>query len=269
MSSNLTAPIFLIYEDTCHHGDRYLLSCYNIVSSGRSNLRYAGVKGEEIMVKLTFLGHACFVIDDGTAKLIVDPFLTGNPAAAAAPEEIEADYVFVTHGHGDHLGDAVQIAERTGAVVCTSVDLAEAVFNGKGLKVEAGNMGGWIRFPFGRAKFFQAIHGSGAPGTLSSGFVFEIGGKKIYHAGDTALMTDMQLLEAEHIDAALLPIGDYYTMGPEDALRAAEMIKAGLTIPMHYNTFPHISQDGDAFVSALAAEGLNGAVLKPGELLEL
>ena len=121
------------------------------------------------MVKLTFLGHACFVIDDGTAKLIVDPFLTGNPAAAATPEEIEADYVFVTHGHSDHLGDAVQIAERTGAVVCTSVDLAEAVFNGKGLKVEAGNMGGWIRFPFGRAKFFQAIHGSGAPGTLSRG----------------------------------------------------------------------------------------------------
>ncbi len=221
------------------------------------------------MVKLTFLGHACFLIDDGTYKLIVDPFLDGNPAAAVRPEDVKADYVFVTHGHGDHLGDAVSIAKRNNAVICTTVDLGDSALADCGAKVETGNMGGSLRYPFGRVKFFQAIHGSGAPGTLSCGFIFDIGGKRIYHAGDTALMMDMQLLKDEKLDAALLPIGDVYTMDPHDALRAAEMICAGLTVPMHYNTFPHICQDADAFVKSLGEKGLKGAVLKPGESLEL
>ena len=214
------------------------------------------------MVKVRFLGHACFQFDDGRYKVIVDPFLTGNPLAACKAEEVEADYIFVTHGHGDHLGDAVQIAERTGAVICTTVDLAAEMLSDKGLNVVTGNIGGTLNFPFGSARFFQAIHGSGAAGTVSCGFVFEIGGKKIYHAGDTALMTDMQLLEDDNLDAALLPIGDVYTMGPKDALRAAKMIKAEITVPMHYNTFPHIAQDGAAFVAALEQAGLKGTLEK-------
>ena len=139
----------------------------------------------------------------------------------------------------------------------------------QGLEVVTGNIGGTISFPFGSAKFFQAIHGSGAAGTVSCGFIFEIGGKKIYHAGDTALMMDMQLLEEEDLDAALLPIGDFYTMGPKDALRAADFIKARTVIPMHYSTFPHITQDPQQFVGALKEKGLGGMVLAPGETAEI
>ena len=220
-------------------------------------------------MKISYLGHACFLFDDGKYKVLVDPFLTGNPLAAARAEEVEADYIFVTHGHGDHIGDAAAIAKRTGAVICTTVDLADAALTQPGLEVVAGNIGGTASFPFGSAKFFQAVHGSGAPGTVSCGFVFEIGGKKVYHAGDTALMTDMQLLAEEKLDVALLPIGDFYTMGPRDALRAAQMIGAGTVIPMHYNTFPPIRQDPAQFVSALKEKGLNGIVLDPGKSLEI
>jgi L-ascorbate metabolism protein UlaG (beta-lactamase superfamily) len=148
------------------------------------------------------------------------------------------------------------------------VDLAETL-RGKGVKLVEGNIGGNISFPFGSARFFQAIHGSGAPGTLSSGFVFDMGGKKIYHAGDTALMMDMQLLAYDKLDAALLPIGDFYTMGPVDAVRAAEMIKAKVTIPMHFNTFPHITQDPYKFAESVQALGLKAEVMKVGEEIVL
>ena len=217
------------------------------------------------MVKITFLGHACFQFDDGKYKVLVDPFLTGNPLAAADAGEVEADYIFVTHGHGDHIGDAAAIAKRTGAVICTTVDLADTMLQEQGIEVVAGNIGGTVSFPFGTARFFQAIHGSGAAGAVSCGFVFEIGGKKIYHAGDTALMTDMQLLAEDELDVALLPIGDFYTMGPKDALRAAKMIGAATVIPMHYSTFPPITQDPAAFVDSLREAGLHGIVLNPGE----
>ena len=171
-------------------------------------------------MELQFLGHSCFLLHDGTSKVLTDPFLTGNALAAAAANQVEADFIFVTHGHGDHVGDAVDIAKRTGATVCCTVDLAEGVFGPAGVKVQVGNLGGTIPMPFGSAKFFQAIHGSGVPGCLACGFIFEMGGKKIYHAGDTALMSDMALLAEENIDIALLPIGDVFTMGPGDALRA-------------------------------------------------
>ena len=175
------------------------------------------------MMELQFLGHACFLLDDGSYKVLTDPFLSGTGQTALA-ETVEPDFIFVTHGHGDHVGDAVEISKRTGAPVCCTVD-------------------------------------------LSCGFIFEMGGKKIYHAGDTALMTDMALLEDAHIDVALLPIGDFYTMGPADALRAVKMIKPGLTIPMHYNTFPPIAQDPAAFAAACEAAGFQAKVLQPGETL--
>ena len=184
---------------------------------------------EALLMKVKYLGHACFQFDDGQYKVLVDPFLTGNPVAAESPDKVEADYIFVTHGHGD----------------------------------------GTISFPFGTAKYFQALHGSGAAGTVSCGFIFEIGKRKIYHAGDTGLTMDMQLLADEELDAALLPIGDYYTMGPKDAVRAAEMIRAKVVIPMHYSTFPHIRQDPARFVRALEDKGLEGIVVKPGEIIEL
>ena len=218
-------------------------------------------------MELTFLGHACFLLDDGSCKVLTDPFLTGNGLAAASADQVEADFIFVTHGHGDHTGDAEAIAKRTDATVCCTVDLAEGVFGPAGVKTQVGNLGGKIPMPFGSAKFFQAIHGSGVPGCLTCGFIFEMGGKKIYHAGDTALMSDMALLADEEIDVALLPIGDVFTMGPEDALRAVKMIRPKLVVPMHYNTFPPIAQDPEAFAASVRAAGFQAQVLRPGESL--
>ena len=149
------------------------------------------------------------------------------------------------------------------------MDLADGVFGPAGVRVQVGNLGGRIPLPFGSAKFFQAIHGSGVPGCLSCGFIFEMGGKKIYHAGDTALMTDMALLADEDIDVALLPIGDVFTMGPADALRAVKMIHPKLTVPMHYDTFPPIAQDPEAFAAAVQAAGFQAKVLRPGEVLSI
>ena len=220
-------------------------------------------------MELKFLGHSCFLLDDGAHKVLTDPFLTGNAEAAVSAEQVEADYIFVTHGHSDHVGDAVDIAKRTGAPVCCTVDLAEGLFRPAGVQVQVGNLGGTIPMPFGSAKFFQAIHGSGVAGCLSCGFLFEMGGRKIYHAGDTALMSDMALLAEEKIDVALLPIGDVFTMGPADALRAVKMIQPKLVIPMHYNTFPPIAQDPDAFAAAVKAAGFEARVLRPGETLSL
>ena len=220
-------------------------------------------------MKLQFLGHAAFLLDDGTHRVLVDPFLSGNPLAAVSPKEIAADWIFVTHGHDDHVGDAVDIARRTGATVCCSVDLAKAVFTTAGVKTLAGNLGGRMRLPFGWAKLTTAVHGSGVPGCLACGFLFEMGGRRIYHAGDTALTADLALLASEKIDAALLPIGDFYTMGPEDALRAVQMIRPRWAVPMHYDTFPVIRQDPAAFAAAVEKSGFQAKVMKPGEVWTL
>lgn len=216
------------------------------------------------MMNVRFLGHACFLLDDGATRILIDPFLTGNPLAAVSAEEVEADYILVTHGHGDHVGDAAAIARRTGATICCSVDLAEGLFDDPALKLVTGNLGGRIHLSFGAIKFVSAIHGSGVPGALANGFIIELDGKRIYHAGDTALHADMALLAEESIDLALLPIGDVYTMGPADALRAAKMIAPKLVIPMHYNTFPAIAQDADAFAASAADAGFAAKVLPVG-----
>ena len=215
-------------------------------------------------MKLQFLGHACFLLDDGVHKVLTDPFLTGAGRPEWA-EKVDPDVIFVTHGHGDHVGDAAAIARRTGAPVCCTADLADAVFVPAGVACVAGNLGGTVRLSFGCAKFFQALHGGGAAGCPACGFLFEMGGRKIYHAGDTALMTDMTLLADEDIDVALLPIGDFYTMGPADALRAVKLIRPRLTVPMHYNTFQAITQDPEAFAAACKEAGFAAKVLQPGE----
>ena len=220
-------------------------------------------------MNLQFLGHACFLLDDGVHKILTDPFLSGNGGTPVKSEEVEADFIFVTHGHGDHVGDTAAIAKRTGAQVCCTVDLGEALFAPAGIPFQGGNLGGTMPMPFGSAKIFQAVHGSGVPGCLSCGFIFEIGGRKIYHAGDTALMMDMALLAEEHIDAALLPIGDFFTMGPADALRAVKMIQPKLAIPMHYGTFPPIAQDPEVFAASVREAGFQAQVLRPGECLIL
>lgn len=220
-------------------------------------------------MNLTFLGHACFLLDDGNCRVLTDPYLSENPLAPVKPDEVETDYICVTHGHGDHIGDTVQIARRTGARICCPVELGSAVFAPQGLETIPANLGGTCKLPFGSVKLVPALHGSGIPGCLSCGFLFEMGGKKIYHAGDTALISDMALLAEEDIDVALLPIGDVYTMGPKDTLRAVKMIRPKLVIPMHYNTFPLIVQDPNAFAEAVTASGFQAAVLEPGQPLSL
>ena len=220
-------------------------------------------------MQITFLGHACFELSDGVHTLLVDPYLTGNALAAKTTEEVNPDFIFVTHAHGDHIGDTVSIAKRTGAVVYAVVELADGLLAGQGIKAARGNIGGRQATPFGSVKYLPAAHGSGVPGGLACGYLFEIGGKKIYHAGDTGLIADFSLLREEKLDAALLPIGDYYTMGPEDAARAAGMIGAELSIPMHYDTFPVIRQDPERFRALAAARGCKAAVLRPGESIRL
>lgn len=230
------------------------------------------------MMKLTYLGHSCVLIEASGRTLIIDPFLTGNPAAAAAADEIQADYVLLTHGHNDHVGDGFEIAKRCDAVVIAPNELA--VYAGwQGCKAHPMHIGGAHAFDFGRVKLTPALHGSGFElhdeqrivyMGMPSGMLLTIEGKTIYHAGDTALFGDMRLIgERNTIDLALLPIGDNFTMGPEDALTAAEWLNPRKVVPVHYNTFPLIAQDGEAFASGLAALGIEGLPLKPGESTEL
>lgn len=220
-------------------------------------------------MKIRFLGHASFLMDDGKCRLLTDPYLSGNPDAAMRPDEVETDFIFVSHGHGDHVGDTEPIAKRCGAVILSNVDLLRPLFEGKGLKTMGGNFGGRIELPFGSIKIVSAMHGSGVAGALACGAVIEMGGKKIYFAGDTALMADMMLLKDEEIDLALLPIGDFYTMGPEDAVRACRLICPKLVVPMHFNTFPPISQDPERFRSMCREAGFDCRVLAIGEEMEL
>lgn len=217
-------------------------------------------------MKLTFLGHSCFSLFDGTYRVLTDPFLTGNGLAAADANSVAADFILVSHCHYDHLGDAIPIAQRTGAAVCGVAEL-RPMLNDAGVACCLGNLGGSMPMPFGRVKLLQAIHGSGLPGALACGFLITMGGKKIYFAGDTAYYGDMALLREEKVSAALLPIGDYFTMGPEDAARAAKAISAEITVPMHYDTFPAIKQDPAVF-QALAAPYTAVKILRPGESLE-
>ena len=221
-------------------------------------------------MRIEYLGHACFLLEHAGVKLLIDPFMTGNQLAAKTADEVEADYIFVNHGHGDHLGDTYAIAKSTGATVYAVVEFAEGPMAKEGIKTAMGNIGGRQKTPFGSVKVFPAAHGSGVPGALACGYVLEIGGKKVYHAGDTGLIAEMGFLADEKIDVALLPIGDFFTMGPEDAVKAAEMIAPEYVIPMHYNTFPVIKQDPEEFKKAVEEKGIcKVKVLNPGQTLEL
>ncbi len=224
------------------------------------------------MVEVRFLGHAATWIRGAGKNVLIDPFLTGNPLAPLGPEEVEADLIVLTHAHGDHWGDTLKIAERTGATVVSTFEIATYAQN-RGAQAWAMNIGGSYAFEGGFLKFFPAWHSSSFPdgtyGGMPMGVVVELEGKRIYHAGDTALFSDMRLVGELGLDLALLPIGDTFTMGPDDALRALELLRPEGVVPIHYNTFPPIQQDPAAFVERAGALGFEAYALNPGESLAL
>lgn len=228
------------------------------------------------MVRITFHGHSCFSVTDGTYNILIDPFLNNNPLANVKAEDVKPTHILVSHGHGDHLGDAIEISKREKAIIVAPNELA-IYCQFKGAEAHNMHIGGSYNFEFGRVKLTPAWHGSaviegnniiytGNP----CGFIINIKGKSIYHAGDTGLFGDMKMIgEMNALDAALIPIGDNFVMGPEDALRAAQMLQAKITIPMHYNTFPVITQDPEKFIAQLKAADLMGKALNPGDYIEI
>lgn len=222
------------------------------------------------MAKLTFHGHATFSVDtdDGTA-LVVDPFFTDNPAFQGALSDISADYILLTHGHHDHVADAIPLAEQTGATFIASYEIASYLEN-QGFNASPQHIGGGVHYPFGYVKMTPALHGGmvSLPGaewftTNPAGFLLKLeGGQRLYLAGDTGLTMDMQLL-AGQVDIAVLPIGDRFTMGPEDAVRAIDFIRPRVVIPCHYDTWPPIEQDTNSFKEAVG-DRADVQVLAPG-----
>jgi len=237
-------------------------------------------------MEIKFHGQACFEISDGSATLLVDPFLKpNNPIAVATAEEVEPTHIAVTHGHADHIADAVPLAKRTGAHCIAIVELANWLDSQGAAAVSDPNLGGTVEFDWGWIKLVPAWHTNTIPGSaeapfsaehgipigVPSAFVIKIGGKTIYHAGDTCLFSDMKLIaERNPIDIALLPIGGHYTMDRHDAVVAAEFVGAETVIPMHYNTFPPIETDAEAFKSDVESETKSKvALLAPGESLSV
>ena len=225
------------------------------------------------MVKFSYYGHAAFLLDDGTYKVLVDPFLTGNPTASIEADEVDCDFILLTHAHGDHLGDAPAIAARTGAgIVAIPEVIGVCEIHARAeIKSYPMNIGGSLDLPFGKVRMTFAQHSAGVAGGIACGFVIYIGGKVIYYSGDTALFSDMQLIgRKDVIDYAVLPIGDNYTMGLEDAAQAAQWLNAGHVIPIHYDTWPVIAQEVNRYkevTEAMTRAKVN--VAAPGETIEL
>jgi L-ascorbate metabolism protein UlaG (beta-lactamase superfamily) len=227
-------------------------------------------------MKFTFLGHAAGYLETGSDRFLFDPFLTGNPKASVSADEVHPTYILLTHGHGDHVGDAVAISKRTGAPIITTFELANWL-GAQGAATVALNHGGWCKFSFGRVRFTIAFHSSstieegGRPLYLgeAAGVVLQTEGKTIYHAGDTALFSDMRLIgEDAQLDLALLPIGDHFTMGPKDAARAVGFLAPKRVVPIHYSTFPPLVGDPQEFARLVEGTKAEVHVLHPGESLE-
>ncbi len=221
--------------------------------------------------RVQWLGHACLLFESDGTHVLVDPFLTGNPAAAARADQVPADFILISHGHGDHVGDAVAIAQRTGATVVCNYEISEWLQKQGLKKVHGQQHGGGHNYPFGRVKLTLAFHGSALPdgtyGGNPAGFLITFkDGRKVYDAADTGLFGDMRLIGEEGIDLALLPIGDNFTMGPDDAVRAVKLLQPHKVVPIHFNTWDLIAQDATAWAALVRQQTqAQPVVLKPGE----
>lgn len=228
------------------------------------------------MMKVTYYGHACFLLENDETSVLIDPFLTDNPVVARYPVGLKPNVVLVTHAHGDHIGDAVAIAKDCRACLVSMPEIARyAAEQGVSL-VQEGNMGGRVNFDFGFVKFVPAWHSSSLPGSNVAvgspcGFVINFFDRVFYHTGDTSVFSDMRLIaELTPIDVAMVPIGGLYTMDIPEAVKAVEFIRPKVVIPMHYNTWPVIEQDPEEFQSQVKAKtGANCVVVRPGDAWEV
>lgn len=226
-------------------------------------------------MKVSYHGHSVVKIESNNKTILIDPFITGNDLTDLKVNDVKPNVIIVTHGHGDHLGDTVELAKKHSALVIANFELA-TYLSWQGVNTHGMSIGGAYQFDFGRVKLTPAIHGTGLVTEnkeiiylgMPAGVLITMEEKTIYHAGDTALFSDMKLIGDRHpIDLAFLPIGDNFTMGPEDAAYAAKLLNAKKVVPVHYNTFPPIKQDPHQFVGML--EGNTGQVLEVGEVIEL
>jgi L-ascorbate metabolism protein UlaG (beta-lactamase superfamily) len=219
---------------------------------------------------ITFLGHSCFTLSDGSTTVLIDPFLTGNPKAAISAEEVAADVILLTHGHADHYGDCVAIAQRTGAPVLAIPEVANEIAE-EGVQVFDPNLGGTVTFDWGWVKLVPAWHTGTTPKGVAhtpAGLLISFGGKVVYHLGDTCLFSDLRLVarRGDSIDVAIVPIGGHYTMDRIDAVTAVEFVAPGTVIPCHYDTFPPIETDSQQFKADVEAQTSAACVLlAPGE----
>lgn len=215
-------------------------------------------------VTVTWHGHSSLSLDVSGTSILIDPFFTDNPVCSVDADESVADYILITHGHGDHVGDALSIAKRCGSMVISNFEICNWIASHGHENVHAQHIGGGFQHPFGHLKLTIAFHGSGLPdgayGGMPAGLLLTLEGKKIYVAGDTALFSDMQLIGQADLDLAIIPIGDNYTMGPEDALQAVQFLNPKAVIPYHYNTWPPIEQDAAAWAAKVQSE-CNSAVV--------